>query len=322
MRAPLKVYLSFDVEIWCNGWEDLDGRFPAAFERYVYGDSREHGYALPGTLEILNRHGLKGVFFVEPLFAARFGVAHLKTIVDLLGGHDVELHLHPEWADELTPLPFPGAQVKRQHLSYYTREEQEILIRLGLDLLAQAGAGRVNAFRTGSFACNRDTLAALAACGIPCDSSLNEIHPDSGKDLRGQLDFTRPQQIGPITELPMTVFRDGTGRLRPAQVGSCSFAEMRTALEDAHRSGAQHFMVLSHNFEMLRQQRPTPDRVVVRRFEALCAYLAAHPERYQVETLDRTPTLAPDAAACPLPQAPLGATLWRHAEQLWRRVAG
>ncbi len=63
----MKVYLTFDVEIWCNGWDDLDGRFPSSFERYVYGRSRHGDYALPKTLEILAGTGLTGVFFVEPL---------------------------------------------------------------------------------------------------------------------------------------------------------------------------------------------------------------------------------------------------------------
>ena len=58
----MNVYLSFDIEVWCNGWKDLDGQFPASFERYVYGRSSRGDYALPKTLEILERNGLKGVF--------------------------------------------------------------------------------------------------------------------------------------------------------------------------------------------------------------------------------------------------------------------
>ena len=80
----MNVYLSFDIEVWCNGWKDLDGQFPASFERYVYGRSSRGDYALPKTLEILERNGLKGVFFVEPLFAARFGIDKLAVIVDLI----------------------------------------------------------------------------------------------------------------------------------------------------------------------------------------------------------------------------------------------
>jgi len=73
----MQVHLTFDIEVWCNGWQQLDQRFPAAFERYCYGRSAQGDYALPKTLEILQRHGLTGVFFVEPLFSARFGASYL-----------------------------------------------------------------------------------------------------------------------------------------------------------------------------------------------------------------------------------------------------
>ena len=66
MPQAMNVYLSFDIEVWCGGWNDLDGKFPASFERYVYGRSPKGDYALPKTLEILASNGLKGVFFVEP----------------------------------------------------------------------------------------------------------------------------------------------------------------------------------------------------------------------------------------------------------------
>ena len=35
----MNVYLTFDVEVWCNDWTQLDARFPASFDRYVYGRS-------------------------------------------------------------------------------------------------------------------------------------------------------------------------------------------------------------------------------------------------------------------------------------------
>lgn len=324
MPQAMNVYLSFDIEVWCGGWNDLDGKFPASFERYVYGRSPKGDYALPKTLEILARSGLKGVFFVEPLFAARFGVDALAVIVDLIraGGHDIQLHLHPEWADELRPLPFAGANRKRQHLAFYTLDEQIALIRLGLDLMGQVGCDRITAFRAGSFASNADTYRALRTCGIGIDSSLNEVCADSAPDLRGKLDFTRPQAFEGVNILPMTVFRDGTGRLRPAQLGACSFAELRQALESAYEANTEHFVVLSHNFEMLRQGSSVPDAIVAGRFEALCRYLGAHRERFRVGAMDRPPLVRPADASGRLAQVSLGATLTRHGEQLVRRLLG
>lgn len=320
----MNIYLTFDVEIWCDGWDHLDDRFPSSFHRYVYGRSRKGDYALPKTLEILDRFGLKGVFFVEPLFAARFGVEHLATIVDLIraGDHDIQLHLHPEWTDEIRPLPFAGASRKRQHMSYYTCEEQVALLALGRNLLSQTGCEKITAFRAGSFACNHDTYRALHQSGIGIDSSLHAVLPDSGIDLREQIDFFHPIEFEQVQILPLTMFRDGFGRLRPAQVGACSFAEMRDAISAAADNMTEHFVVLSHNFEMLKQGRHDPDSLVVARFENLCAFLAAQRGRIDVSTMSDLPTAFGQPPHPPLARAGLQSTLRRHGEQAIRRVLG
>jgi peptidoglycan/xylan/chitin deacetylase (PgdA/CDA1 family) len=320
----MKLYLTFDVEIWCGDWNDLDGRFASSFDRYVYGRSSKGEYALPKTLEILNRHGLKGVFFVEPLFAARFGVEYLATIVKLIrdSSHDVQLHLHPEWTDEIRPLVFAGATSKRQNLSFYTRQEQTTLISLGRSLLAEAGGGNARAFRAGSFASNHDTYRALDELGIGIDSSLHAVLSASGPDLRGQLDFRHPLDFENVRILPMSVFQDGIGRLRPAQVGACAFAEMRDAITSAHQNGNEHFVILSHNFELLKQKSLEPDMLVVARFEQLCAFLERQQQDIEVCTFaDGDVTIRPGPVA-PLGHARLPSTLRRLGEQAVRRVWG
>jgi len=75
---------------------------------------------------VLRDHGIPGTFFVEPLFATRFGSQPLQEIVGLVraGGQEVQLHLHTEWVDEArTPL-LPGARAKRQYLHHFSLEEQ------------------------------------------------------------------------------------------------------------------------------------------------------------------------------------------------------
>lgn len=323
-QLPVKLYLTFDIEIWCGGWDDLDGRFPSSFDRYIYGRSPKGNYALPKTLEILDRYGLKGVFFVEPLFAARFGTEHLATIVDLIGagGHDIQLHLHPEWTDEIKPLLFPGASVKRQHMSYYTFDEQLALLTLGRSLLSRVGYNKLTAFRAGSFACNHDTYRALRELGIGVDSSLHAELPDSGRDLRKTLDFFHPVEFESVRILPMTVFRDGFGQLRPAQIGACGFTELREAIDSAAKNGVEHFVVLSHNFEMLKQGRSDPDMLVVARFERLCEFLAQERGRIDVSNFSDQPVVINAMAKPPLAQCGLPATLVRHGEQALRRFFG
>lgn len=318
----MKVYLSFDIEVWCNSWAELDQRFPAAFERYIFGRSARGEYALPKTLEILRRHGLRGVFFVEPLFAARFGLAHLRTIVDLIAsaGQDVQMHLHPEWTDEIAPPLIDNVSSKRQHLIHYSTAEQTALVGHGKCMLEGVGAGPVTAFRAGSYAANRDTLQALAANGIGIDSSLNVLVEESGSGFRPARGWSPWLRVDGVEEFPIGVFSDGSGRWRPAQIGACSFEELRDALQTAERQGCEHFVIVSHNFEMLKPGTSSPDWVVVRRFERLCAYLQRHPDRYSVGSFQATAKSVSDETETPVPHANRTGTARRWVEQAWRRL--
>jgi hypothetical protein len=317
----MRVVLTFDVEVWCKSWKSLDMDFPKAFSRYVYGRSKAGDYALPHTLKILKRNNLKCVFFVEPLFAARFGRKYLDTIVMLIreAGHDVQLHLHPEWADEIYPPPLPDIPGKRQHLCHYSQDEQIWLIALGKDLLQQAGGAPPTAFRAGSFAANRDTFVALAKNGILQDSSIDATRPYSVADMREFLNVQPHSKIGAVEVYPLSVFRDGIGRLRQAQIGACSAAELVQAMYRAQKIGWSHFVVLSHNFEMLKPGLTDPDWIVVHRFEQICSFLGRHKDSFSVGNFDGVKS---DASSAPIamPQVGLTATGRRYAEQALRRV--
>jgi peptidoglycan/xylan/chitin deacetylase (PgdA/CDA1 family) len=323
----MKVYLTFDIEVWCGGWDHLDERFPASYERYVYGRSKQGDYALPATLDLMDKHGLKGIFFVEPLFSARFGPQYLRTIVDLIQsrGHNVQLHLHPEWTDEIEPHPLPKNLGKRQHLSYYSEDEQTALIALGKDLLTQAGAAHMTMFRAGSYAANSATYRALARNGLRVDSSLNECFEVSGPDVGTATatgrDWAGQQQVrvGEVTSFPITVFQDGLGRLRPAQVGACGLAELGAAMHSAETLGHSDFVIVSHNFELLKPDSALPDPWMVRRFSGLCELLARRADRWQVSSDMVVSKTSP--ASPPLPRAHVAtvATLRRYAEQAARR---
>ncbi len=316
----MNVYLTFDVEVWCGGWDRLDERFPAAFERYVYGRSPAGDYALPKTLEIMHRHGLQGVFFVEPLFAARFGPRWLQDVVRLIrsAGQDVQLHLHPEWTDEIDPPLLDAPRVKRQHLTYYDLDEQTRLIAAGRALLEAAKGAPVTAFRAGSFAVNLDTYRALEANGILLDSSLNACYDLSAGTIAEMDSPLSRRALGRVDVYPVTVFRDGLGRPRPAQINGCSFGELRSALRAACTAGCEHFVIVSHNFEMLRPDSSAPDWTVVRRFESLCELLAGERGRMPVGPF-RPGNDAPASRPTIRPRVPAWWTAQRLVEQALRR---
>lgn len=318
----MKVLLTFDVEVWCGGWDHLDRDFPAAFARYVYGERREDGYALPKTLEILNRHELKGVFFVEPLFAARFGESYLSELISLIrdAGQDVQLHLHPEWIDEMRVPPVALTGSKRPYLWQFSAEDQQRIVSFAVDLLQSCGADRPSAFRAGSFGAGANTFRALAEDGIRFDSSVNATYADSVPDARESLDLYRPSVVDGVASVPVGVFRDGFGRQRHAQVGACSFRELSRAIESAHANGWKQYVLFSHNFEMLRPGSAAPDRTVVARFERLCRYLRENARSLPTATFDELDGPDPGLPDAPIPAVAMVDTTIRYAEQLLRRM--
>ena len=131
--------------------------------------------------------------------------------------------------------------------------------------------------------------------------------------------FVSRRVIEGVEVFPITVMSDGFGRRRAAQVNGCAFAEMRNALLLAQRSGVEHFVIVSHNFDMLRPGSNEPDWTVVRRFEALCRFLAERDDLFEVEPFPTTPTGLPERTEGRPSVSPL-TTARRWAEQALRRV--
>jgi hypothetical protein len=316
-----RVFFTVDVEIWLGGWIDLDARFADAFKTYVYGPTRKGNGGLPLKLKILNEHGLKGVFFVEPLFAKRFGMGALEEVVGLIQecGQEVQMHLHTEWADEAPEQLIPGQEGKREFLFMYSQDEQQRLLAIGKELLLNAGVEKVSAFRAGNFGINDDTFDALAKNDIYIDSSYNHVQFGSGLCLSNGQVLVHPRMAGRVLEFPLTIYNDRADHLRHLQLGSCSFKELESVLNHAHEHQWDSVVILSHNFELMNQQRNRIDPVVTKRFEKLTRFLEREKDRFTTagfHTTDTTPKITDST----LPIAPPGAVLQRYAEQLIRRV--
>lgn len=161
----LDVFITIDTEVWCGAWDDLDARFPEAFRSYVYGPTADGDAALPLTVDILNDHGLTGVFFVEPLFSARFGRAPLQEMVGLIAEarQEIQLHLHTEWIDEAASPDLPTVTEKRQYMKHFSADEQARIMETGRRYLQEAGVAAINAHRAGGFGGNADTLKRRSA---------------------------------------------------------------------------------------------------------------------------------------------------------------
>lgn len=316
----LDVFFTVDVEVWCDGWNDIDAKFPNAFQRYIYGPTSRGNYGLPYQLYELREHGLTGVFFVEPLFSTRFGLDPLSEIISLIRerGHEVQLHLHTEWVDESIEPLLDNITGKKQFLRYFSLPEQTVLIQAGAKLIELAGGLSVNAFRAGNFGFNRDTLRALATNRIAFDSSYNATMFGLDSGVSPGMPLLEPVECEGVYEYPMAVFHSGTQALRHVQVTACSYREMEGLLWQALESGRKAFVILSHNFELLNSGMNRPDDIVVARFRKLCSFLDRHRDCFRVRgfcDLIPAPTFSQPA---PL-TSPIWKTGLRMLEQGMRR---
>lgn len=315
----LNVFFTVDTEIWCPGWQNLEADFPGAFRRYVYGPDGDA--ALPLTLRILQASGLLGVFFVEPLFALRFGIEPLAELVGLIRafGHEIQLHMHTEWVDEARPPLWPAVKFRRRFMREFTCTEQTTLIATGLRLMAQAGVNGINAFRAGSYGFNLDTLRALAANGLTFDTSYNPHLEATASGVASGTVLRQPLLVEGVYEYPVSSFEALPGRGRSTHLTACSTRELLAALDAAHDAGWNDFVIVSHGVELMNGARTRRDPMMVRRFERLCGHLARHPERFQVRgfhgLVPHANNLQPQAL-----RVPLHYTAFRMAEQAMRRL--
>lgn len=316
----MRILLATDVELWPRSWRLSVQEMRRAFRQFIIGRTRQGDCGLRFQLEMLRDHELKGVFFVEPLFATVMGQDSLEEVVGMIVefGQEVQVHPHTEWlgrSAELKPFGKPAMRI-----SDLDETVQADVIRRGIELLEAAGAPPIAAFRAGAFSAGPGTLGAVAGCGLRVDSSHNPAGP-YGPMIPGLADDT-PWESDGVLEVPQSVYRDRLGRLRPLQLGSASLCEMADAMRAAERQGRSVLCMLSHSAELLTGDRERRDPVVHRRFSGLCALLAERRAQWPTTGLAE---LAGDAQILDGGSGTLAVSAWgtvvRHVEQVVRRVS-
>lgn len=326
-RPRLQVMYTVDVEAWPRMPNWRSDAMAGDLARDIYGATPEGDFGIRYQAELLRKHGLKGVFFVEALMACELGTESLARIVDVVqsAGSEIQLHIHTEWFEKMSA---PLLATRAYNIRELCFEDQKLVIERALENLQNAGAENVIAYRAGNFGADFQTLRALRACGIRFDSSYNYCYLDKGCGLDLGPMLVQPAEIEGVLEYPVSCYRDYPGHYRPAQLCAISAWEMQAAMAAADEAGWHNFVIVSHSFEMLRDRKEAlpygqPDRAVIARFEEMCRHLESHSERYEtVGFLDLQVEL-PDAPAAPLHPAlvPSAArTAGRMVSQAMRRL--
>jgi hypothetical protein len=247
--------------------------------------------------------------------AVHFGLDPIKRMIApiLDAGQSIELHLHPQWARLVNGEPTASFE-----LIDYSEGEQRALVEQACELLMQAGAPCPVAFRAGSYSANDATLRAAASLGLRFDSSHNGAAHPWPSAISLPVEQIAPVALQGMIEIPVTLIGDLSGH-RPLQICAVSLGEMQAAL--GHAVSEQHPVVtiVSHSFELAARNSHRPNRIHVRRFEGLCAFLDEHRVHMPTKTFAELDDLPLDALAQPLPRAQLR-TRMRQAQQLWSNL--
>lgn len=314
------VVITIDAEIapHTSDWQRDCGRFAA--DRDLYGVTEIGERGLRYQLDVIERHGARAVVFLEALSAGVLGLDLLAEVVGLVQdrGHEVALHIHTEWLS-FYKQPLLGDRYGR-NMSDFSEDDQVRLIDRGLENLSRAGAGAIVALRAGNAGASTATLRAARRSGIAIDSSYFAPHLDGVCRLPSDLELSHPVRLEGIIEVPITWFRDGLNRIRPAQLCACSSGEFEHILKDAWSRGWRIVTLLLHSFELVRRRSPEQPQEVMRlhdhRLLELCRLLATNSDKFVSATFGELDpkTIAGDVAPGCL-RAPLGQTIRRYCEQ-------
>lgn len=327
------IFITVDTEHSIGGAFANPALKPVGNDRRIYGRIGDKEYGIGLIMNIADRYGLKITFFVEVFNKYFFGEDETRQVVETIlhRGHDVQLHLHPNYLNFTLDRP--------QDLQFsdltgdYPLERQIEMLHEARQTLESYGTPPVTAFRAGCFGANADTLKALAGNGFLIDSSYNGAFL-GGPCLMPDWGINDMIIHDGIFEFPVTNFLEVTGlrsaRRMPLDINGVSFEEMRYVLRTSRTAGPRHLTVILHSFSFVRANdvqynKIRPRTHVIRRYEKLCRFLAENSEHFSVRTYGELQSgeLAGMASASvdQIFQVPRHLSLMRLGGQLWDRVA-
>lgn len=297
-----RVVITVDTEPSIAGAFADPERYKPRIHEPVWGEVKGESQALGFMLETLNRYQLCATFFVETAHLSYFSGQEMGDYVQRLhdGKQDIQLHLHPCW------LSFErgwkrGDRPVTDLCGELSEEELVALIAAGCDRIRAWIGEAPRSMRTGNFSVSANVYKAMKSAGLTVASNICVgVAPPAKADadrwgalagLTGGI-----HDLEGIIELPVTCFMDhgpaGRGKFRPLQVTSCSFSEQRTQLEALHQAGASVAVIVTHPFEFLQWSGADyaylrANRLVQRRFERLCAFLADNSHKFDVVPISR-----------------------------------
>ncbi len=288
----VNVFITVDTEHSIGGAFANPNLKPVGNDRRIFYRAGGKDFGISMIMDTGDHFGLRISFFLETLNKYYFGEKETREVCQYIinRGHDVQLHLHPNFLNFTTPEPAQRPYSDMIHT--YSLERQIQLTAEGKADLIRYGAPPPVAFRAGNFGADRNTLIALEKNGFFIDSSHNRAFLGYSCKL-GHMDSNDAEAAEKIWEFPVTNFlekRMGNHQyFRPLDINGVSFAQIRNVLEQAREKGPCNITILLHSFSFIhplnvQYTEMRPRWMVIRRFHALCEYLDQHRDDFLVIT--------------------------------------
>ena len=329
---PLRVLITVDTEISLGGALEDPNLSPVGVGTRIWGEIDSGQYGIGLFMDLLEEHDMRGVFFFEPMARYLVPAKELEEAARRITdrGHDIELHIHPEFKMNLEAVRKGDGRAPRPELHAFSREEQNAYFAEALDHLEAWTGRRPCAFRAGSHATDDVGIDVCAAQRVSIDSSYNLWAIEAGLCKLPPSPALNDVCLLPngVFEVPVTNLKPNgpRGGLRPFELSSLNASEMIAAVEQMFEAGVRTCCTMTHSFRLLRTtdaqyKTAAPDLFNIHRLKTLLRYLAAHPDRFSVCTYRDLPldrwrrelSAPPDVPFFPTP--PLWSTVSRMALQ-------
>ena len=324
-----KILITVDTEFSIGGHFKNKKLKPVPADRHIYCKINKKDYGINLIMDILERYNHKGVFFVETESRFYFGQEAIFTIIEDIKdrGHEVQLHAHPNYRS------FINEHRMSDDMRKYSLEEQTNIINDALRFLSSYGIENILAFRSGGFYSDLNTIKAIQNNGIKYSSNYNIAYPNcdyvDNNHLKNDIFL-----IDQVFELPLTCYRQFPLRKtwNSFQISATSYAEFKAALNHYYNQQIQLITILTHSFEFVRPNdiqfsTIAPKRLLIRRFDNICNFLARHVDKFEVITykqldnLIRNNTLTLRSQLTDFYQSPFSKTSCRYLENMISRFA-
>lgn len=281
-----KILITVDTEFSIGGHFKNKKLKPVPADRHIYCKINGNDYGINLIMDILERYNHKGIFFVETESRFYFGEQAIFSIIQDIKdrGHEVQLHIHPNYHSFINKRRMPDDMRK------YSLQEQTNIIKSALVFLSSHGIKDIFAFRSGGFYSDLNTIKAIRNNGIKYSSNYNLAYPNcdyiDNNRLRNDIFL-----IEQVFELPLTCYREFPLRKtwNSFQISATSYGEFMAALNHYYNQHIQLITILTHSFEFVRPKdiqfsKIAPNRLLIRRFDNICRFLASHVDKYEVIT--------------------------------------